>query len=77
MSVENLVALLAMDRGRNGENLVELVYENHELSENKLQENWRYVVSAERGDATSVEPQAPVGDYELWRRQPQELHYCS
>ena len=43
MSVENLVALLAMDRGRNGENLVELVYENHELSENKLQENWRYV----------------------------------
>ena len=44
MSVENLVALLAMDRGRNGENLVELVYENHELSENKLQENWRYVV---------------------------------
>ena len=77
MSVENLVALLAMDRGRNGENLVELVYENHELSENKLRENWRHVVSAERGHATSVEPQAPVGDYELWRRQPQALRYCS
>ena len=44
-----------------------MVYENHELSENKLRRNWRHVVSAKRGDATSVEPQAPVGDYELWR----------
>lgn len=77
MSVENLVALLAMDRGRNGENLVELVYENHELSENKLQGKLALCCSAQCGDATSVEPQAPVGDYELWRRQPQELHYCS
>ena len=77
MSVENLVALLAMDRGRNGENLVELVYENHELSENKLQGKLALCCSAKYGDATSVEPQAPVGDYELWRRQPQELHYCS
>ena len=77
MSVENLVALLAMDRGRNGENLVELVYENHELSENKLQGKLALCCSPECCDATSVEPQAPVGDYELWRRQPQELHYCS
>ena len=77
MSVENLVALLAMDRGRNGENLVELVYENHELSENKLQGKLALCCSAKYGDATRVEPQAPVGDYELWRRQPQELHYCS
>ena len=35
---------------------MKMVYENHELSENKLRRNWRHVVSAERGDSTSVEP---------------------
>ena len=54
-----------------------MVYENHELSQNKLEENWRHVVNAERGDATSVEPQVPVGDYGPWRRQPQALRYRS